>query len=118
MNRTSLIAAASVLALGVAGYGLSLAAAPARAPVVNSHLATDRPSTVPQTMAQVQLTFAPVVKRIAPAVVTTAGAMRFTTGAKVSCTCAMVCGTVLGRSVARWLFTTGARAGAAARLSP
>src|ERR1700749_2758720 len=72
MNRSSLIAVASLLALGVAGYALSLAAAPAHAPapaVVNSPLATERPSAVPQSMAQVQLTFAPVVKRIAPAVV-------------------------------------------------
>ena len=61
-----------MLVLGLAGYGLSVSSAPARAPtpaVVNSHLATDRPSAVPQNMAQVQLTFAPVVKRIAPAVV-------------------------------------------------
>jgi serine protease Do len=72
MNRSPLIAAASVVALGLGAFALSLSSAPARAPtpaVVNSHLATDRPSTVPQSMAQVQLTFAPVVKRIAPAVV-------------------------------------------------
>src|SRR5665213_1621228 len=71
MNRSSLIVAGSVLALGIAGYALSLAAAPVRPTpaVVNSHLATDRPSAIPQSMAQVQMTFAPVVKRIAPAVV-------------------------------------------------
>jgi len=71
MNRSSLIVAATVLALGLAGYALRLGAAPARPTpaVVNSRLATDRPSAIPQSMAQVQMTFAPVVKRIAPAVV-------------------------------------------------
>src|ERR1700744_755406 len=50
MNRSTLIAAASVLVLGLGVYALSPSAAPARAPtppVVNSHLATDRPSAVP-----------------------------------------------------------------------
>ena len=71
MYRSPLMAAASVLALGVAVYAVapSQARAPAPPPVVNSRLATDRPSTVPQNMAQVQMTFAPIVKRVAPAVV-------------------------------------------------
>jgi serine protease Do len=65
-----MLAAASILALGVATYALLPSQAPAKAPpMVNSRLATDRPSTVPQSMAQVQMTFAPVVKRVAPAVV-------------------------------------------------
>jgi serine protease Do len=71
MKRSPLIAAASVIAVGLGAYALGPSQAPARAPTptVSSRLATDRPSVVPQNMAQVQLTFAPVVKRIAPAVV-------------------------------------------------
>src|SRR6185437_8673603 len=71
MNRSTLMATASVLVLGVAAYAFSFSQAPAKAPppVVSSRLATDRPSTVPQNMAQVQMTFAPIVKRVAPAVV-------------------------------------------------
>ena len=72
MSRSPLIASASVLVLGLAVYAVSPSQTPAHAgapPVVNSRLATDRPTTVPQNMAQVQMTFAPIVKRVAPAVV-------------------------------------------------
>jgi serine protease Do len=72
MSRLPLIAVASVVALGIAAYTLhpTLAGSPkAQArPAARSPLAAAA-QTVPQSMAQVQLTFAPVVKRIAPAVV-------------------------------------------------
>jgi len=61
MNRSALSAAAAFLALGFAAHEL-LPATPSRA-------APPPAQAVPQSMAQVQLTFAPVVKRTAPAVV-------------------------------------------------
>jgi len=59
MNRSALLAAAAFVALGVGAWKLPLA----------SHAAPAQAQTVPQSMAQVQMTFAPVVKRVAPAVV-------------------------------------------------
>jgi serine protease Do len=72
MSRLPLIAAASILALGVGAYSLNPSQAGAPKPAV--HHAAQSPlaaaaQTVPQSMPQVQLTFAPIVKRIAPAVV-------------------------------------------------
>ncbi len=61
MNRSALSAAAAFLALGFAAHELL--------PATPSHAAPPQQQAVPQSMAQVQLTFAPVVKRVAPAVV-------------------------------------------------
>ena len=75
MNRSSIIAAGAIVALGLAAYALLPSRAPAQPsrgartdrPV--AHLQVTRPVAVPQSMGEVQLSFAPVVKRVAPAVV-------------------------------------------------
>ncbi len=61
MKRTALLAASGVMALGLAAYEWPLAPA--------SHAAPPPREAVPQSLSQVQLTFAPIVKRVAPAVV-------------------------------------------------
>lgn len=79
MNRNIVIAACAVVALGI---GLASAAPPkpvakpATKPAVGMQLPRSAPTppkampaAVPQSMGQVQLTFAPVVRRVAPAVV-------------------------------------------------
>src|SRR5262245_24872610 len=61
MNRSAWSAAAAFIALGFGAHELL--------PATPSHAAPPPAQAVPQSMAQVQLTFAPVVKRTAPAVV-------------------------------------------------
>jgi len=61
MKRNALLAAAGVMALGLGAYEWPLAPA--------SHAAPPPREAVPQSLSQVQLTFAPIVKRVAPAVV-------------------------------------------------
>jgi len=66
MNRSILLTACCVVSLGIAGAELTFAAPPR--PSAHALLSTPQPM-VPQSMTQVSLTFAPVVKRVAPAVV-------------------------------------------------
>jgi serine protease Do len=61
MKRTALLASAGIMALGATAYEWPLASPTRAAPPVRE--------AVPQSLAQVQMTFAPVVKRVAPAVV-------------------------------------------------
>ncbi|HVV65423.1 MAG TPA: Do family serine endopeptidase [Rhizomicrobium sp.] len=71
MNRSLLAAAALVVAGAGAFLAIGASHAPARppAPRQSTHLAVERSTAVPQSMSEVQLTFAPIVKRVAPAVV-------------------------------------------------
>jgi serine protease Do len=71
MNRSLLVAAALVVAGGGALFALSASRAPARppAPKPAAQLAVERNVATPQSMGEIQLTFAPIVKRVAPAVV-------------------------------------------------
>ncbi|HWA89159.1 MAG TPA: Do family serine endopeptidase [Rhizomicrobium sp.] len=69
MNRSALLAAAAFLSLGFAAHEL-LPATPSRAAAPARPLgAPAQAQVVPQSLAQAQLSFAPVVKRVAPAVV-------------------------------------------------
>jgi Do/DeqQ family serine protease len=68
IDRKMLIAMAAAAGIGAAAYGIgSNLSSPAGAEAAIK--AVPQGTTVPQSMSQVQLTFAPVVKRVAPAVV-------------------------------------------------
>jgi serine protease Do len=69
MNRKLLFGAFAVAALGASAYGLisnSVASVAAQASV---KALPQAPTAVPRSAAEVQLTFAPIVRRVAPAVV-------------------------------------------------
>jgi serine protease Do len=68
MKRTLLLAAAGVIAFGIAAYLLVLSTGPVE-PALAANPAAAQAGKVPRAMSEVQLTFAPVVKRVAPAVV-------------------------------------------------
>ncbi|HEY0283655.1 MAG TPA: Do family serine endopeptidase [Rhizomicrobium sp.] len=70
MNRSSLLAAAGVVAFGFAVHLLVPSVTPAQPALAASPTLAAAPAgKVPRAMSEVQLTFAPVVRHVAPAVV-------------------------------------------------
>jgi Do/DeqQ family serine protease len=67
--RLPLIAGAGALALGLAAYALAASHSVGEAPLPPTSLQAEPSGTVPKSMNDVQITFAPVVRKVAPAVV-------------------------------------------------